>query len=212
MKFEICRMWHQQLNEIKEGNIKTLARCISLIENETQHYEKLLQQLPHTDKPVIGITGPPGAGKSTLVDSLIDLLGSVSAIARISLRTSLSPFFANNAFCAQWAFCRPASPWTVFVMVSAKTFWASLLSGLDLVLSSEDFQLKKSWVWNFNKYFRAGLKEVHFMDHSQKAPAFCSFVLACSAVHGLATAAESIKSTSFSPASRAIGSAIILCW
>ena len=67
-------MWQQQLNEIKQGNSKTLARCISLIENEVPDYEGLLEQLPFSNTPVIGITGPPGAGKSTLVDALIGLL------------------------------------------------------------------------------------------------------------------------------------------
>jgi len=67
-------MWQQQLNEIKQGNTKTLARCISLIENEVQDYGELLQQLPPSSTPIIGITGAPGAGKSTLVDALIGLL------------------------------------------------------------------------------------------------------------------------------------------
>jgi len=64
-------MWQQHLQQIQEGNIKTLARCISLIENEVAGYENLLQLLPPSSTPVIGITGPPGAGKSTLVDALI---------------------------------------------------------------------------------------------------------------------------------------------
>ena len=67
-------MWQQQIDEIKQGNTKTLARCISYIENEVAGYEDLLQQLPPSQTPIIGITGPPGAGKSTLVDALIGLL------------------------------------------------------------------------------------------------------------------------------------------
>lgn len=67
-------MWQQQLNEIKAGNHKTLARCISYIENESAGYEDLLQELPPSSTSIIGITGPPGAGKSTLTDALIGLL------------------------------------------------------------------------------------------------------------------------------------------
>ena len=67
-------MWALLSQEIKQGNTKSLARCISLIENEVEGYEHFLQSLPAFDTPVIGLTGPPGAGKSTLTDSLIGLL------------------------------------------------------------------------------------------------------------------------------------------
>lgn len=63
--------WQQILNNVKQGNIKTLARCISLIENEFEGYEIFLQNLPTSTTKIIGITGPPGAGKSTLTDALI---------------------------------------------------------------------------------------------------------------------------------------------
>jgi LAO/AO transport system kinase len=65
-------MWQQLLQQLQTGDTKSLARCISLIENEVPGYESFLQSLPHSTTPVIGITGPPGAGKSTLVDALIE--------------------------------------------------------------------------------------------------------------------------------------------
>ena len=58
-----------------KNDIKALARAISLIENEADNYQQLLQSIqPNTGTKVIGITGPPGAGKSTLVDALLDKL------------------------------------------------------------------------------------------------------------------------------------------
>jgi LAO/AO transport system kinase len=68
-------MWQELLNKIKQGDIKSLARAISLIENEHPGYHELLEANAATyQTKIIGITGPPGAGKSTLVDSLIGLL------------------------------------------------------------------------------------------------------------------------------------------
>lgn len=53
-------------------SFKSLARTISLVENEVQGYKSILQQLPTTNSKIIGITGAPGSGKSTLTDALID--------------------------------------------------------------------------------------------------------------------------------------------
>ncbi|MFN2457744.1 MAG: methylmalonyl Co-A mutase-associated GTPase MeaB [Chitinophagaceae bacterium] len=65
-------MWQPLLKDSLSGNIKALARIISFIENEQPGYQQLMKTLPtDSDGRIIGITGPPGAGKSTLVDSLI---------------------------------------------------------------------------------------------------------------------------------------------
>lgn len=64
-------MWQELLAQVQQGNSKALARSITLVENEHPGYEKLLQSLPPSHSKIIGITGPPGAGKSTLVDALI---------------------------------------------------------------------------------------------------------------------------------------------
>jgi len=92
LKVEICKMWDQQMAEIKQGNIKTLARCISYIENEVPGYGELLQQLPTSQTPIIGITGPPGAGKSTLTDALIGLLVAQEKSVAVLCVDPSSPF------------------------------------------------------------------------------------------------------------------------
>ena len=53
------------------GDFKSLARGISWVENEVAGYQQLLHITPTNKCAVTGITGPPGAGKSTLVDALI---------------------------------------------------------------------------------------------------------------------------------------------
>ncbi len=63
--------WNQLLTGIKAGDQKSIARAISLVENEVEGYNEFLQSLPAATTAVTGITGPPGAGKSTLVDALI---------------------------------------------------------------------------------------------------------------------------------------------
>ncbi|MBC7889982.1 MAG: methylmalonyl Co-A mutase-associated GTPase MeaB [Ferruginibacter sp.] len=85
-------MWQQYLHQIQQGNIKALARCISLVENEVSGYEALLQSLPDSGKPVIGITGPPGAGKSTLTDALIGTLVNENKKVGILCIDPSSPF------------------------------------------------------------------------------------------------------------------------
>ena len=54
------------------GDIRALARLITLVESRHDSLPEIMERIyPHSGNAyVIGITGPPGAGKSTLVDSL----------------------------------------------------------------------------------------------------------------------------------------------
>ncbi len=60
------------VEQLRSGNPRALARAITAVENRTPESAELLKALfPHTGHArVIGLTGSPGAGKSTLVDQL----------------------------------------------------------------------------------------------------------------------------------------------
>ena len=64
-------MWQTLHSGLVKGDAKALARSISLVESEANGFENFLASLPISDAKIVGLTGPPGAGKSTLADSLI---------------------------------------------------------------------------------------------------------------------------------------------
>jgi LAO/AO transport system kinase len=82
----------QLLPLIQQGDIRAIARSISIIENEIPGYDELLRSLPHSNKKIIGITGPPGAGKSTIADGLIGLLVESNQRVGILCVDPSSPF------------------------------------------------------------------------------------------------------------------------
>jgi len=60
------------IRQLRSGDARILARAISMVENRSPGWAELLKALfPQTGHArILGLTGPPGAGKSTLVDQL----------------------------------------------------------------------------------------------------------------------------------------------
>lgn len=80
-----------------KGHFPSIARAITVVENKVEGYEDLLENLPGNSNAVItGITGSPGAGKSTITDGLIlRLLEAGKKIAVLCIDPS-SPFHMGS--------------------------------------------------------------------------------------------------------------------
>lgn len=77
---------------VQTGDRRALARFISWVENEVAGYEEILASLQINNTPLIGITGPPGAGKSTLINGLASYwLNQGKKVAIVAVDPS-SPF------------------------------------------------------------------------------------------------------------------------
>ena len=77
-----------------EGENVSLSRVISLVENESSQVPEIMKLIaPHLGKAhCIGITGPPGVGKSTLVDKLTALMRKQGLKVGIIAVDPSSPF------------------------------------------------------------------------------------------------------------------------
>ena len=81
-------------DRIIAGDTRAVARAISRVEDETLGASDLMKEIfPHTGRGlVIGITGPPGAGKSSLVDKLAVLYRQQNERVGIVCIDPSSPF------------------------------------------------------------------------------------------------------------------------
>lgn len=81
------------LTELQQGNRRSLARAITVVENELPGAAELLAALDMERlSPVVGITGPPGAGKSTLINALITRLTTEGKSVAVVAVDPTSPF------------------------------------------------------------------------------------------------------------------------
>jgi LAO/AO transport system kinase len=83
----------ENIKKLLLGDTKILAKMISCVENEYEGHETILQTIRANQKTIcVGITGAPGAGKSTLVNALLaQLTADNKKIAVLSVDPS-SPF------------------------------------------------------------------------------------------------------------------------
>jgi LAO/AO transport system kinase len=79
---------------VLEGDKRSIARAITMIENEQPEARQIIPMLyPHTGKAyIIGITGPGGCGKSTLVEKLVKELRSRGKTVGVVAVDPSSPF------------------------------------------------------------------------------------------------------------------------
>ena len=82
------------ISELVAGNTAALARAISVVENTRPGFERLLGEIHRRLGRArrIGITGPPGAGKSTLVERLVYHYRSANLKVAVVAVDPTSPF------------------------------------------------------------------------------------------------------------------------
>ena len=83
----------EEINKnIAQNKFRLLSRAISYIENKGSNYFSFLQKLPLRNTPIIGLTGPPGVGKSTLLNSLASYYGQQNKKIAVLCIDPSSPF------------------------------------------------------------------------------------------------------------------------
>jgi LAO/AO transport system kinase len=83
-----------ELDRARAGDIRALARLLSLVEDASPRVRSVIKELlPHAGGArVIGLTGPPGVGKSTVTGALVSAFRAAGARVAVLAVDPTSPF------------------------------------------------------------------------------------------------------------------------
>jgi len=88
---------HQNLEKFRARSFREVSRLLTVVENSLPGAESILKSLKIDQNiRVIGITGPPGAGKSTLISGMIDLLVKQNKRIAVLAVDPTSPFTSGS--------------------------------------------------------------------------------------------------------------------
>jgi LAO/AO transport system kinase len=86
------------VKDLLKGDRKALARAISMVDNEDLQSKEIIKEIfPYTGKAfIIGITGPPGSGKSSLINRLVYVMRKEDLKIGIIAVDPTSPFTGGS--------------------------------------------------------------------------------------------------------------------
>ncbi|MEA3422581.1 MAG: methylmalonyl Co-A mutase-associated GTPase MeaB [Bacillota bacterium] len=86
------------LQGLKKGNKRAAAKLITMVENRTIGYQEVLKEVHKLSGKayVVGITGPPGSGKSTLTDKIVKKLRKQDKKVAVIAIDPTSPFSGGS--------------------------------------------------------------------------------------------------------------------
>jgi LAO/AO transport system kinase len=117
--------------EVAEGDRRAVARAITLVENDGKRADIVLKALSKNQKRsfLLGVTGPPGAGKSTLVDRLIESFRAKGLRVGVIAIDPSSPITGGALLGDRVRMLKHSTDQGVFIRSMASRGWAGGLNG-----------------------------------------------------------------------------------